>query len=83
MSLEDLRKKIDETDAAIVRLIAERIRSAEKIGREKQKQGKQVEDLSREAEVLTHIRRVAEQENVTKSVEGLRVAFQGEIGAYS
>jgi len=98
MSLEDLRKKIDETDAAIVRLIAERIRSAEKIGREKQKQGKQVEDLSREAEVLAHIRHLAEQENiniegiesifrrivnVTKSVEGLRVAFQGEIGAYS
>ena len=98
MSLEDLRKKIDQTDAEIVRLIAERIRHAEKIGREKQKQGKQLEDLSRETEVMSNIRRLAGQENVSieglesiyrrivnvaKSVEGLIVAFQGEIGAYS
>lgn len=98
MSLEDLRKKIDETDAEIVRLIAERIRNAEQIGREKQKQGKQVEDLSREVEVMSNIRQLAEQlnisvegvesiyrriVNVSKSVEGLSVAFQGEIGAYS
>ena len=98
MSLEDLRKKIDQTDAEIVRLIAERIRNAEKIGREKQKQGKQLEDLSRETEVMSNIRRLAGQENVSieglesiyrrivnvaKSVEGLIVAFQGEIGAYS
>ncbi len=98
MSLEDLRKKIDQTDAEIVRLIAERIRSAEKIGREKQKQGKQLEDLSRETEVMSNIRRLAGQENISieglesiyrrivnvaKSVEGLIVAFQGEIGAYS
>jgi len=98
MSLEDLRKKIDRTDAEIVRLIAERIRRAEEIGREKQKQGKQVEDLSRETEVMSNIRRLAEQENISieglesiyrrivnvaKAVEGLIVAFQGEIGAYS
>ncbi|HUV44019.1 MAG TPA: prephenate dehydratase [Dehalococcoidales bacterium] len=98
MSLEDLRKKIDQADAEIVRLIAERIRNAEKIGREKQKQGKQLEDLSRETEVMSNIRRLAGQENVSiaglesiyrrivnvaKSVEGLIVAFQGEIGAYS
>ena len=98
MSLENLRKKIDQADAEIVRLIAERIRNAEKIGREKQKQGKQLEDLSRETEVMSNIRRLAGQENVSiaglesiyrrivnvaKSVEGLIVAFQGEIGAYS
>ena len=98
MSLEDLREKIDQTDAEIVRLIAERIRHAKEIGREKQKQGKQLEDLSRETEVMSNIRRLAGQENVSieglesiyrrivnvaKSVEGLIVAFQGEIGAYS
>ncbi|GAH63386.1 unnamed protein product, partial [marine sediment metagenome] len=44
MSLEDLRRKIDETDARIVRLLAERIRIAEEIGKEKNKQGKQAED---------------------------------------
>lgn len=98
MSLDDLRRKIDETDAEIVRLIAERMRQAEAIGREKQKQGKQVEDLAREVEVLSHIHRLAEQYDITpegiesifrriitvsKSMEGISVAFQGEIGAYS
>ncbi len=98
MSLEDLRKKIDETDAEIVRLLAERIRDAEEIGREKQKEGKPVEDLSREEKVLANVRKLAEQANisvegiesifqrivnVTKNAEGFSVAFQGEIGAYS
>ena len=98
MSLDDLRKKIDEADAEIVRLLAERTRRAAEIGREKQKQGKQVEDLSREAEVMANIRRLAGQENIdiegvesiyrrivnmAKAVEGLTVAFQGEVGAYS
>jgi len=48
MSLEELRKKIDEADARIVRLIVERIRIAEEIGREKRKRGKQIEDVERE-----------------------------------
>ena len=38
MSLEDLRRKIDETDTQIVRLIAERIRISEEIGEEKKRQ---------------------------------------------
>jgi len=98
MSLEDLRRKIDETDAKIVELIAERIRSAEQIGREKRKQGKQIEDAEREQRVLENVRRVAGEQNISveriesiyrqivtisKSVEGILVAFQGEIGAYS
>jgi len=98
MSLDDLRKKIDETDAEIVRLLTERIRTAEAIGREKHKQGEQVENLSREVEVLDNVRKLAEQANisvqgtesifrrivnVSKSAEGLTVAFQGELGAYS
>ncbi len=98
MSLEDLRKKIDEADDGIVRLIAERMRRAAEIGEEKKKLGKQVEDLSREDKVLDHVRAVAEREkispdgvenvyrrimNLAKSVEGITVAFQGELGAYS
>ena len=98
MSLEDLRRKIDETDARIVELIADRIRSAEAIGREKRKQGKQIEDAEREQRVLENVRRVAGEQNISveriesiyrqivtisKSVEGMLVAFQGEIGAYS
>jgi len=98
MSLENLRKKIDEADIKIVRLIAERIRIAEEIGGEKRKQGKQIEDAKREKIVRENIRSIAQKENmsqediesiyrqimtVSKSVEGMMVAFQGEIGAYS
>jgi chorismate mutase/prephenate dehydratase len=98
MSLDDLRRKIDETDAEIVRLLAERIRNAEEIGREKRKLGKPVEDLNREEKVFDNVRKLAENANistegiesifqrivnVTKSAEGLSVAFQGELGAYS
>lgn len=98
MSLDELRKKIDAADDRIVRLIAERIRLAEEIGGEKRKQGKQVEDVSREKLVLKHIRDIAREENISqeeiekiyrqiiaaaKSVEGISVAFQGEPGAYS
>ncbi len=52
MSLEDLRRKIDETDAKIVKLLAERIRIAQKIGKEKKEQGKQIEVKGREETVL-------------------------------
>lgn len=98
MEIEDLRKKIDETDARIVKLIGERIRVAEGIGKEKRKQGKQVEDKERENRVLENIRRVAREEKISqediegiykkvvsvcRGMQGTGVAFQGETGAYS
>jgi len=98
MSLEDLRKQIDEADTQIAKLIAERIRIAEKIGREKKKLGKQIEDAEREERVLENVRRIAREENInqeaiesiyrqivtiSKGVQGIVVAFQGEIGAFS
>ncbi len=98
MSLENLRKKIDEADEKIVRLIAERIKIAEEIGGLKKQQGKQIEDAKREQAVLENIIKIAGQENLNpediariyrlimsmaKSVEGTVVAFQGEPGAYS
>ncbi len=98
MSLEDLRKKIDEADAKIVKLIANRIRIAEEIGREKRKLGKQIEDTERTKKVLENVIHIAREENinqediesiyrqivtVSKGVQGIVVAFQGEIGAFS
>ncbi len=98
MKLEDLRKQIDEADASIVKLIAERLRLAETIGKEKGKEGRQVEDAEREKMVLENVRRMAQEENVSledvesiyrqiitvsRSAQGVTVAFQGEIGAYS
>jgi len=98
MSLEESRRKIDEADAQIVKLIAERIRQAQEIGKEKLKNGRPVTDVAREERVLAHVRELARQENISevdvetvyreifemaKHVQGMIVAFQGEIGAYS
>jgi len=98
MSVEDLRRKIDETDARIVKLLAERIRIAEEVGREKNKKGKQIEDKGREKVVLDKVKGIARKGNVSpegieavyrqiiaisRNVQGMAVAFQGEIGAYS
>jgi chorismate mutase/prephenate dehydratase len=99
MSLEDLRRKIDEADARIVRLIAERMRIALEIGREKGRQGIEVEDRAREKAVLQKVKEIAGNESISQDdVESIyrqivtvcreaqqpvRVAFQGEIGAYS
>jgi Prephenate dehydratase len=98
MSMQEMRKKIDEVDDKIVRLIAERIRQSQSIGHEKQKSSKPVEDAKREEKVLAHIAAVAREEKLdereiqsiyqqiiksSRSVQGITVAFQGEIGAYS
>ncbi|MDD5590725.1 MAG: prephenate dehydratase [Dehalococcoidales bacterium] len=98
MSLEDLRKRIDKTDAEIVKLISERIRIAREIGKEKIREGKQINDRAREKKVSEHIKRMARSENMDQEViesiyqqimtacrrtQGVEVAFPGEPGAYS
>jgi len=98
MSLEDLRKQIDQTDAQIVKLISERMKIASEIGKDKNEHGKQIEDKAREELVLKNIGEIARNENInqqdiediyrkiiitSKKVQGNRVAFQGELGAYS
>ena len=98
MGLDELRKKIDDADQRIVRLIAERIRVAGEIGNLKKEQGRQIEDTAREQIVLKHISDIAVEEGlnpeditrlfrhimtIAKSVEGTVIAFQGESGAYS
>ena len=98
MSLDELRKKIEEVDAAVVRLIAERIRIAHEIGLEKKQQGKPIEDRKREDRVLANVKEIARAESINqqdiegiyrriiaaaKGAQGIVVAFQGEVGAYS
>ena len=98
MRLEDLRKEIDRTDARIARLIAERMRTAEEIGKKKKGEGGQIEDREREKIILENVKRIAREEGVSeedikkiyrqiltssKRVQGIQVAFQGEVGAYS
>ena len=65
MSLDELRKKIDEVDSRIVRLIAERIKIAEEIGEVKKKLGKQIEDLNREQVVLDNVKEIAGQQGLS------------------
>ena len=98
MNLEDLRKKIDQADEGIVRLIGERIKIAQKIGRNKKEQGRNINDREREKAVLAHIKSLAQEENISENIiesvykpiviackraQGKEVAFQGEAGAYS
>jgi len=98
MNLDDLRKKIDETDARIIGLIAERLKIAEEIGKSKREKGNRIEDRERELVVLDNVKALAQKENITpediqdlyhqilkmsKSRQGITVAFQGEAGAYS
>ncbi len=98
MSLENLRRKIDEIDVEIVKLIVERIRITQEIGKEKKEKGKEIEDREREQIVLENVRSIAREKRVSqediegiykqimtvcKRMQGIEVAFQGEIGAYS
>jgi len=98
MNLEELRKKIDQTDANIVKLIGERIKTAQEIGKQKRERGKQINDRAREQKVLEHIKGIAQGENISEAViesiyksivtackrtQGREIAFQGKAGAYS
>lgn len=98
MSLEELRKQINETDIRIVKLIAERIKIAEEIGKKKREEGKQIEDREQEKIIFKNVKSIARGEGVSqediesiyrqiitasKRIQGIRVAFQGEVGAYS
>jgi len=98
VSLEDLRKDIDGIDARMVKLLAERLSVARKIGALKRKVRNQVQDGAREKEVIEHVRKLAKKEGIpagdverlyelvlasSRSVQGTEVAFQGQDGAYS
>jgi chorismate mutase/prephenate dehydratase len=98
MSLDDLRQQIDTLDARIVKLIAERLAVTRAIGQEKMQSGIPVEDKAREKKVLEKVKELARTEGLnpeeiekiyqriffaSKEVQGVTVAFQGEVGAYS
>lgn len=98
MSLDDLRKKIDELDSKLVELIGERIKTAEEIGQGKKEESRLIEDRERELKVLRNVRNMARDENISPSdmeniyrtiidacrkIQGVAVAYQGEPGAYT
>jgi len=57
MEISDWRKKIDELDEQIVRLINQRAEAAQAIGQLKQKATMRVYEPQREKEVFEHVRR--------------------------
>jgi chorismate mutase/prephenate dehydratase len=98
MSLDELRKKIDDLDILIIQSIAERMKVAGQIGEKKKESGVPIEDKGREKMVLEKVKEMARAENlspfeiekiyqriisISKEAQGVTVAFQGEVGAYS
>ncbi len=98
MSLDDLRKEIDQIDSRLVELLARRAKIAENIGLEKVNMGRQIEDKQREKAVLKKAKELARKEGLdeadieaiyqhiialSRNRQGVSVAFQGEIGSYS
>lgn len=53
--VEELRRRIDEIDEQIVKLLGERTRLALRIGREKREQGLPLRSPERELEVLSRV----------------------------
>ncbi len=56
--LDELRRRIDEIDEELVRLLSARAECALTIGHEKKAAGLDVYQPSREAEVLAHVQRI-------------------------
>jgi chorismate mutase len=56
--LDDLRRRIDEIDEQLVRLLSARAECALEIGREKKAAGLEIYQPARETEVLTHVQTV-------------------------
>ena len=98
MNLDDLRKKIDEIDARIVELIAQRQTVSKEIGLGKHQTSRIIEDRERELRVLKHVRGLARDKKISpsdiegiykqiidasKKIQGVAVAYQGEPGAYT
>ena len=81
MSLEKLRKQIDNVDARITELIGERMSIAEEIGRGKRAKGRSIEDREREKRVLENVKRIAREQNIDIDGEELENIYGRIIAA--
>lgn len=62
--LRALRQSIDNVDAALVHMLAERFQFTQQVGRLKAKAGLPASDKQREAEQIARLRRLAEEANL-------------------
>jgi len=58
-NINRLRKRIDEVDEQILRLLSERAKTCESIGSVKKEHGLPIKDAYRENEVYAHVRKKA------------------------
>jgi chorismate mutase len=59
--LEDLRASIDNLDAALIHLLAERFKCTQRVGRLKATHGMPAQDPAREARQVARLRNLAEE----------------------
>ncbi|RLI05915.1 hypothetical protein DRO26_00720 [Candidatus Bathyarchaeota archaeon] len=64
--LSQIRRKIDDIDEKIVRLLVERFKLVAEVFRIKQKQGLPIVDVKRENQILTRVGTFAEKEGIKK-----------------
>ena len=62
--LESLRSSIDNIDAALVNLLAERFKCTQQVGKLKADSGMPPSDLEREARQIARLRALAEEANL-------------------
>lgn len=78
MSVEELRKAIDEVDAELLKLIKRRAELAERVGEVKRSLGLPLVNAAREEEVLSKAREAAERCNLDTDL--MLLAFKAIIG---
>jgi chorismate mutase len=62
--LADLRQSIDNVDAALVHMLAERFRFTQQVGRLKARAGLPASDKQREADQIARLRQLAAEANL-------------------
>ncbi|MEO6826030.1 MAG: chorismate mutase [Microbacteriaceae bacterium] len=62
--LHEIRQSIDNIDAALIHLLAERFKFTQKVGRLKAAKGLPPADLAREATQIQHLRALAEESHL-------------------
>ena len=90
-TIELLRAEISAIDRQLVRLVGERQRLAERVGRDKDQRGRALRDFDQEREVIERARRAAAEEGIPSAVtdelmrilisSALRVQEQGRLMA--
>ncbi len=68
MNLDELRQHLNDLDARLVALVAERQRTSHEIARVKKSTGHPTRDFEREREVVLGVRRVAEEAGVSPAL---------------